>query len=184
MDNLETTKYVITYLEQENKQLSDKQVFMELELLKVKRQSDKEALVTLSPIEKESEDDRETWLERVNFHLEKLLQKANRDNQMISHMAYHYRTRNKICNMRVKKMKARVRRDLKGRKRRIVLYFFLKLPWLIKMLDGGASHQFWSGLEKIFLFANFGNCTHRKSGSTRNVTGAALFLGESNGQMA
>ena len=60
MENLERAKYVITYLEQENKQLSDKQVFMELELLKVKRQGDKEALVTLSPIKKEIEDDRDT----------------------------------------------------------------------------------------------------------------------------
>jgi len=73
MDNLERAKYVITYLEQENKQLSDKQVLMELEMLKVKQQSDKEAQVTLTPIRKEIEDDRETWLERVNFHLEKLL---------------------------------------------------------------------------------------------------------------
>ena len=83
MDNLERAKYVITYLEQENKQLSDKQVLMELELFKIKRQSDKEAQVALTPIEKEIEDDRETWLERVNLHLEKLLQKANRNNQMI-----------------------------------------------------------------------------------------------------
>jgi len=72
-ENLERAKYVIKYLEQEKKQLSDKQVFMELELLKVKWQGDKEALVTLSPIEKGIEDDREIWLERVNFHLEKLL---------------------------------------------------------------------------------------------------------------
>ena len=42
---------------------------MELELLKVKRQGDKQAPVTLSPIEKEIEDDRDTWLQRVNFHL-------------------------------------------------------------------------------------------------------------------
>ena len=70
----------------------------------------------MSPIEKEIEDDRETWLERVNLHLEKLLQKSNRDNQMIRHMAYHYRTQNKICNMRVKKMKARLRQALKGKK--------------------------------------------------------------------
>lgn len=115
-DNLERAKYVITYLEQENKNLSDKQVLMELEMLKMKRQSGKEAQVPLTPIEKEIEDDRETWLERVNFHLEKLLQKANRENQMIKHMAYHYRTRNKICNMMVKKMKARLMQDLKGKK--------------------------------------------------------------------
>lgn len=56
---------------------------MELEMLKVKRQSGKETQVTLTTIEQEIEDDRETWLERVNLHLEKLLRKANRDNQML-----------------------------------------------------------------------------------------------------
>ena len=75
-----------------------------------------EAPVTLTPIEKEIEGDREVWLERVNFHLEKLLKKANRDNQIIKHMAYHYKTQNKICNIRVKQMKARLRQALKGKK--------------------------------------------------------------------
>ena len=78
-------------------------------MLKVKRQGGKEAQVTLTSIEKEIEDDTDTWIERVKLHLEKLLQKANRDNQMIRHMAYHHKTQNKICNMRVKKMKARLR---------------------------------------------------------------------------
>ncbi|MCY6488297.1 hypothetical protein, partial [Actinobacillus pleuropneumoniae] len=65
--NLERAKYVITYLEQENKHLSDKQVLMELELLKAKRQGDKgksvmreeETLATLTAkrrIEKEIEE--------------------------------------------------------------------------------------------------------------------------------
>jgi len=62
MDKLKRAKYVITYLEQENKKLSDKQVPMELEMLKVKRQSSKEAQVTLTPLEKEIEDDIEIWL--------------------------------------------------------------------------------------------------------------------------
>lgn len=62
---------------------------MELGMLKVKRQSGKEAQVTLTPIGKYIEDDRENWLERVKLHLERLLQKANRDDQMIRHMAYH-----------------------------------------------------------------------------------------------
>jgi len=87
---------------------------MDLELLKMKRQGDnsesamqkEEAPITLTPIEKGIEGDREIWLERINLHLEKLLQKANKDNQIIRHMAYHYRTQNKICNMRVKQMKA------------------------------------------------------------------------------
>lgn len=34
MDNLARAKYVITYLEQENKKLSDKQVLMELDFSK------------------------------------------------------------------------------------------------------------------------------------------------------
>jgi len=99
---------------------------------------------------------------------------------MIRHMAYHYRTRNIIYNMRVEKMKVRLRRALKGKKMRIGLDFLLKLPWLINMLDDGVAHQFWSGLEKILFFANFGNCTHKKSGSTS----AAFFLGAPNGQMS
>lgn len=70
----------------------------------------------MTPIEKEIEEDRENWLERMNSHLEKILQKANRYNWMIRHMAYHYRTRNKICNMRIKKMKARLRQALTGKK--------------------------------------------------------------------
>jgi len=51
------------------------------------------------------------------------------------------------------------------------------------MLNGGVAHQFWLVLEKIFFFLNFGNCTHRKSSSTRSATGAALFLGQPNAQM-
>jgi len=58
---------------------------MELELLKAKRQSDKgkstmqeeetsTTLTTKQRIKKEIEEDRETWLDRVNLHLEKLFQ--------------------------------------------------------------------------------------------------------------
>ncbi len=100
---------------------------MELELLKAKRKSDKgksamqeeepsATLITKQIIEKEIEENRETWLYRVNFHLEKLLRKANEDNQIIKHMAHHYRTRNKICNIRVKQMKTRLEQALKGKK--------------------------------------------------------------------
>lgn len=53
MNNLERTKFVITYLEQESKQLSHKQVLMEREILKTKRKSDREAHVTWNLIEQE-----------------------------------------------------------------------------------------------------------------------------------
>ncbi len=89
---------------------------MELEILKMKRKSDKKAHVTLTSIEQEIENYRETWLERVKIHLEGLIGKANRDKKMLQHMAYHYMTRNKICNMRIRKLKARLRRALEGKK--------------------------------------------------------------------
>jgi len=73
-------------------------------------------LTTKQRLEKEIEEDRETWLDRVNSHLEKLLQKANRDNQIIRHMARHYRTQNKICNIRVKQMKSRLKQALKSKR--------------------------------------------------------------------
>jgi len=97
---------------------------MELELLKTKRQSDKEAHVTLTPIEQEIEQDREMWLERVNLHLERLIGKANRDKKIRRHMAYHYMARNKICNMRIIKLKARVRTVLEGKREKDRLKMF------------------------------------------------------------
>ena len=94
---------------------------MELELLKIKRQSVKEANVTLTPIEQEIEQDKETWLERVDLHLEGLIEKANRDKKILRHMPYHDMIRNKIFNMRIRKLKARLRRALKGKKEQDIL---------------------------------------------------------------
>lgn len=116
-DKLARARYIINYLEQENKQLEYKQVLMELQMIKEGRQKIKEANVPLPPVEQEIEHDRETWLERVNIHLEGLLKKANRDKNILWHMAHHYITRNKICNMSIKKLKARLRRALKSKKR-------------------------------------------------------------------
>jgi len=73
-------------------------------------------LTTKQRLEKEIEEDRETWLDRVSLYLEKLLQRANRDNHIIRHMARHYSTRNKILNIRVKQMKTRLKQALKGKK--------------------------------------------------------------------
>ena len=66
-------------------------------------------LTTKQILENEIEEDRETWIDKVNFHLEKLLQKANGDNQIIRHMARHYSTWNKSFNIRVKQMKTRLK---------------------------------------------------------------------------
>ena len=85
-------------------------------MIKEGRQKIKEANVPLTPIEQEIENDRETWIERVNIHLEGLLEKANRDKKMLRHMAYHYMTQNKICNIRIRKLKARLRKALRSKK--------------------------------------------------------------------
>lgn len=50
-DNLERAKWVIKYLEQENKQFSDKQVLMELKMIKENRQKAKKAKVKSTSIE-------------------------------------------------------------------------------------------------------------------------------------
>jgi len=118
-DDLERIKFIIRYLEQENKQLSDKQILMELQMIKENRQKVKEAHVNLTSIKQEIENDRENWLERVNIHLKGLIEKANRDKKMLRHMAYHYLTRNKICNIRIKKLKARLRKALKRKRSKI-----------------------------------------------------------------
>jgi len=47
-------------------------------------------------------------------------------------MAYHYRTGNKICNIRVKQMKAKLRQDLKGKKEEDRLRF---------LAEASLSHQ-------------------------------------------
>ena len=85
-------------------------------MIKEGRQKIKEANVPLTPIEQETENDRVTWLERVNIHLEGLLEKANRDKKMLHQMAYHYMTRDKICNIRMRKLKARSRKALSSKK--------------------------------------------------------------------
>lgn len=86
-------------------------------MLKIQRQSSKEHPVLLTPVEQEVVNDREIWLERVNIHLEGLLKKSNRDKNMLRHMAYHYLTQNRIGNMRIKHLKARLRRALRGKRK-------------------------------------------------------------------
>ena len=60
--------------------------------------------------------DRESWLDRVNIHLEKLLHKANRDKQILRHMADRYHTRNKICNIKVTELRDKLKETLISQK--------------------------------------------------------------------
>jgi len=89
---------------------------MELQMIKGNQQKAKKENVKMISIEQEIENDWVTWLERVNIHLEELLEKANRNKKMLRHMAYHYMTQNKICNIRMRKLKARLRKALRSKK--------------------------------------------------------------------
>lgn len=85
-------------------------------MIREERQEATKATGKMTSIEKEIENDQEAWLERVNIHLEKLFEKANKENKMPCHMAYHYLTRNKICNIRMRKLKARFRKIMRSQK--------------------------------------------------------------------
>jgi len=62
---------------------------MELKNIKANRQAAKRRKIKLTTLEQEIQVDYESWLERTHFHLERMLEKANRDTKMLRHMAYH-----------------------------------------------------------------------------------------------
>ena len=63
-------------------------------------------------------EDREYWLSKVNDHLENILDKSNRDNQLLRHMAHHYHTRNMISNIKLKQLKNKLKEILKDKNER------------------------------------------------------------------
>ena len=66
--------------------------------------------VELTSLEQEINDDREANLERTNMHLERLLDKANKDLALLRHMEFHYQARNKSVKARIKSLKAKLRK--------------------------------------------------------------------------
>ena len=79
------------YLEQRNKQLEDHQAIMELQNIREHHQAAQRRRVELTSSEQEINEDREANLERANMHLERLLNKADKDLALLRHMAFHYR---------------------------------------------------------------------------------------------
>ena len=116
-DKLQRAQWIIKYLEQRNKQLEDQQTIMEFQNIRENRQATRRSQTEMTPIEREIEADRETWLERVNIHIEKLLEKEKKENNILRHMKNHYWARNHVCKARIKILKARLRRALKRHKR-------------------------------------------------------------------
>lgn len=86
---------------------------MELQIIKETRQEIKRAQG--KPIEQKDED-REYVLEKVNIHLEKLLEKANKEKTMWRCMVYLYMARNMISKARIENLKAKLRKASKRQK--------------------------------------------------------------------
>ena len=47
---------------------------------------------------------------------EKMLDKANKEKNMLRHIAYHYLARNKVWKVRIRTFKAKLRKALRKRK--------------------------------------------------------------------
>ena len=142
-DNFERAKFIISFLEQENSQLKAKQLVMEKEKFKAKKQEMKgkevvdhedleyheghvarkrprtmglrkalqrereqkpsmEELTFEDRVSMEINEDGDFWLEKINFHLEKLLENANMDNKLQKKRAIHYYTRNHVVKVKIK----------------------------------------------------------------------------------
>jgi len=67
-------------------------------------------------IAKEINEDKEYWLSRVNDHLQKLLKKANIDNNIHKLMASRYQTRNRIASIKIEKLKTTLK-EVQDKKR-------------------------------------------------------------------
>lgn len=64
----------------------------------------------------EVNQDKEYWLNRVNEHLEKLLEKENMDNQLLRHMDHHYQAQNMIANVKLKQLENKLKEAKKDPK--------------------------------------------------------------------
>ena len=56
---------------------------MELQSIRENRQDAQHRWIELTPLEQEINNDRESWLERINIHLERLLEKVDRDKTIL-----------------------------------------------------------------------------------------------------
>ena len=89
---------------------------MELQNIRDHRQAAQRRRVELTSLEHEINEDREANLERVSMHLERLLDKADKDHSLLRHMAFHYRARNMSAKARIKSLKAKLSKATKEAK--------------------------------------------------------------------
>ena len=90
---------------------------MELQNIRENRQAAQRGRIELTSLEQEINEDRESWLERIKIHLERLLDKADRDKALLRHMVFHYRVRHMSSKARIRNLKAKLKKATKKQKR-------------------------------------------------------------------
>ena len=58
---------------------------------------------------REINENREFWLDKVNFLLKNILNRANKDNKFQRHVVSHYYTRNQVSKVKIKQLKEKVK---------------------------------------------------------------------------
>ena len=71
----------------------------------------------------EINENREFWLDKVNFHLNNLLKKAKSDNKFQRRMATHCYTRNQVSKVKIKQLKEILQETLIRQKEKVKLDF-------------------------------------------------------------
>ena len=89
---------------------------MELQNIRENHQAAQRRRVEFTSLEQEINADRESWLERANIHLERKLEKANKEKNLLRYMVVHYMARNKVCKARIKNLKAKLKKASKRQK--------------------------------------------------------------------
>ena len=77
-----------------------------------------EQLTLNEQLVKDIAENRESWLEKVNTHLETLLDKANRDVELQRKMAKYYARRNQVARSKLKRAHGKIDKLTKKEERR------------------------------------------------------------------
>jgi len=89
---------------------------MDLRDIREHHQASQRARIELTSLEQEVNEDREANLERANMHLERLLDKSDKDLALLKHMEFHYRAQNISAKARIKSLKAKLRKATRREK--------------------------------------------------------------------
>lgn len=90
---------------------------MDLQNIRENRQAAKRRKIKFTTLKQEIQVDRESWLERKNMHLERMLEKAKNEKNMLRNMAYHYVARNMVRKARIGNLKAKLKREIREKRK-------------------------------------------------------------------